>query len=74
MEGTFEQSLKELEQLVTKLEKGDLSLDEAIENFEKGMAISNECNKRLEEAERKINILVNKNGEITEETFEKPEE
>lgn len=60
MENTFEQSLKELESVVLELEKGDLTLDKAIENFEKGMELSKNCSKRLEEAEKKINVLLNK--------------
>lgn len=69
MENSFEQSLKDLEQIVTELEKGDLSLDASIEKFEKGINLSKECNKKLDEAEKKINILVNENGDIKEETF-----
>ena len=69
MENTFEQSLKELEQVVLELEKGDLTLDKAIENFEKGIELSKVCSKKLDEAEKKINILVNNDGKIQEETF-----
>lgn len=69
MSKTFEETLKELETVVINLEKGDLSLDEAIKNFEKGMALSKECNERLDEAEKKINILVKKDNEIVEENF-----
>ena len=69
MSKTFEETLKELEMVVASLEKGDLSLDEAIKNFEKGMALSKECNERLDEAEKKINILVKKDNEIVEENF-----
>lgn len=69
MDNTFEQSLKELEQVVVELEKGDLSLDKAIENFEKGIELSKVCGKKLDEAEKKINILVKKEDKIEEETF-----
>ena len=69
MEETFEQSLKELEMVVSELEKGDLSLDKAIENFEKGIALSKKCNEKLDNAEKKINILVNEQGVEKEETF-----
>lgn len=69
MENTFEESLKQLEQVVSDLEKGDLTLDKAIENFEKGIALSKECNKKLDEAEKKINILVKKEDGVQEETF-----
>lgn len=68
---TFEDNLKELEDIATKLENGNLNLDEAIEEFEKGMKLSKECTKKLDEAEKKINILVEgENGEFLEEKFE----
>lgn len=70
MEKTFEQSIKELEQVVVDLEKGELSLEDAIKNFEKGMELSKECSKRLEQAEKKINVLVNNNGVVKEQPFE----
>ena len=67
---TFEDSLNELEQIATKLESGDLSLDEAIKEFEKGMKLSKECTEKLDDAEKKINILVQgDNGKINEEPF-----
>lgn len=68
---TFEDNLKELEDIATKLENGNLNLDEAIEEFEKGMKLSKECTKKLDEAEKKINILVeDENGDVIEEKFE----
>ncbi|MCI8655083.1 MAG: exodeoxyribonuclease VII small subunit [Clostridia bacterium] len=66
----FEKSMEELENIVTKLEKGDLNLDESVEEFEKGMKISKECNKILENAEKRITILLQKDGNIEEEDFE----
>jgi len=69
MENTFEQSLKELERVVLELEKGELSLDQAIDSFEKGIELSKACSKKLDEAEKKINILVKKEDNIEEETF-----
>ena len=53
----FEESLKSLEDVVLKLEKGDFSLEESIALFEKGMANVKECSKALKEAEIKINTL-----------------
>jgi exodeoxyribonuclease VII small subunit len=53
----FEKALKELEDIAVKLEDGDLSLDESISQFEKGMALAKFCRKKLDEAERKIEIL-----------------
>ncbi len=69
-EKSFEESLNELEQIASKLESGDLGLDEAIKEFENGIKLSKECSKKLDEAEKKINILVqNENGDLTEENF-----
>lgn len=69
-EKSFEESLNELEKIATNLESGDLGLDEAIAEFEKGIKLSKECSQKLDEAEKKINILVqNENGELTEENF-----
>lgn len=66
----FEQAIAELEEIVGKLEKGELTLDESIEYFQKGVELSKYCSKRLDEAERKIALLVEKeNGEITEVPF-----
>lgn len=65
----FEKNMSDLENIVTELEKGDLNLDESISKFEEGIRISKECNKILEEAEKKITILLQKDGEIKEENF-----
>ncbi|MBQ2754890.1 MAG: exodeoxyribonuclease VII small subunit [Clostridia bacterium] len=65
----FEKSIKELDEIVKKLEQGDLPLDEMLELFEKGVALSSACNKLLDEAEKKINILVKKDGEILKQEF-----
>lgn len=68
---SFEESLQELEEIARKLESGNLNLDEAISEFENGIKLSKECTKILDEAEKKINILVqNENGELVEEKFE----
>lgn len=70
-EQTYEESMKELEQVVKDLESGELSLDESIKKFEKGMKLSKHCNSLLEDAEKKISVLIEKeNGEFTEENFE----
>ena len=65
--------MENLEKIVTELEKGDLNLDESISKFEEGIKISKECNKILEEAEKKITILLEKDGELKEENFETEE-
>lgn len=66
---SFEEQMEQLESIVGELEKGDLSLEDSVKKFEEGIKISKECNKTLEEAEKKITILVNKDGEMKEEDF-----
>ena len=53
----FESALKSLEEIVAKLEGGDLTLDRALELFEEGVSLSRFCNEKLEEAERKVEVL-----------------
>lgn len=57
---TFEKSLDSLEKIVQQLEQGDLSLDEALKQFEKGVALARECQDALKQAEQKINLLTAK--------------
>ena len=59
----FEQSLKELESLVEKMEQGDLSLEDSLSHFERGVQLSRACQKALKEAEQKVEILMKKNGQ-----------
>lgn len=70
MSKSFEERIENLEKIVTELEKGDLNLDDSVAKFEEGIKISKECNKILEEAEKKITILLNQDGEMKEENFE----
>lgn len=65
----FENNMENLEKIVTELENGDLNLDESISKFEEGIKISKECNKILEDAEKKITILLERDGKIEEENF-----
>ena len=66
MEKTFEASLNQLETIVRQLEAGDLPLEESLKLFEKGVALSRECRERLNEAERRIEILMkDSDGEPT---------
>ena len=69
-EKSFEELMEELENITTKLEKEQISLDESVKLFEEGMNISKECNKKLEEAEKRITILLEENGELKEEDFD----
>lgn len=71
MKKTYEEQMEELEEIVGQLEKGDLNLEEAVSKFEEGMKLSKECNKMLEQAEKKITILLQQeDGKIKEEKFE----
>jgi exodeoxyribonuclease VII small subunit len=69
--GEFEKSLARLEEVVKRLESTDLSLDEAMKFFEEGVKLSRECQKQLEEAEGRVEILLKKaDGKIQAEPFE----
>ena len=65
----FEEAMQELEDIANQLEKGDLTLDESVKKFEEGIKLSKECSKILEDSEKRINILINNNGNISEENF-----
>jgi len=72
---TFESSLKELERIVEELEAGDLPLERSLELFEQGVTLSRECQKRLDEAERKVEILLKgSDGSYSPAPFDEPEE
>ena len=67
----FEKSLGRLEEVVRKLESPQLSLDEAMKLFEEGVNLSRECQKQLEEAEGRVEILLKKaDGKLAAEVFE----
>ncbi len=65
----FEDSLAELEQLVSQLERGDISLEESLTSFERGVALTRTCQQALQQAEQKVQILLDKNGTQTLEPF-----
>ena len=65
----FEENMNKLETIVADLEKGDLNLDDSVKKFEEGIRISKECNEMLEEAEKKITILLQEDGKIEEKDF-----
>jgi len=58
---TFESSLEELERIVRELEQGELPLEKSLELFEQGVKLSRECQDRLNQAERKIEVLMRDN-------------
>ncbi len=59
----FEKSLKELESLVEKMEQGDLSLEDSLSHFERGVQLSRACQQALKTAEQKVAILMQKDGQ-----------
>lgn len=71
---SFEEKIKELEEIAKKLETGELSLDDSMTQFEKGMKISKECTKILDEAEKKIMVLINNGEDLKEEEYKTNEE
>ena len=62
-EFNFEEALEELERLVNSMEEGELSLEESMKTFEKGVKLTRECQAALKKAEQKVQILLNENGE-----------
>ena len=59
----FEESLTELEQLIERLEEGDISLEDSLKTFERGVQLTRACQKALGEAEQKVQLLLEKEGE-----------
>ena len=71
----FEAALAELEQIVLQLEQGDLPLEESLRQFERGVALTRNCQKALRQAEQKIRLLAkNADGEPVEQDFAPPDE
>ncbi len=67
--GQLEKSLAELETLVERLEGGELSLEQALAEFERGMKLTRECQAVLKEAEQKVEILLKKTDQAEPEPF-----
>jgi exodeoxyribonuclease VII small subunit len=66
----FEKKLKRLEEIVEKMEEGEISLDDSLKLFEEGVKLSRDCSKELTEAEKKVKVLLNvdeNNKAITED-------
>ena len=62
----FEKALENLDQLVSSMENGELSLEDSLKAFETGIKLTRECQTALKEAEQKIQILVNEEGDTEE--------
>ena len=63
-EKSFEENLKDLEEIVTKLESGEVPLDDAIKEFTKAMELSKKCDQKLKSAEEAITKIVEKDGSL----------
>ncbi|HKK16454.1 MAG TPA: exodeoxyribonuclease VII small subunit [Gammaproteobacteria bacterium] len=70
----FEKSLQELEALVEKMEGGDLSLEDSLKCFERGVTLTRNCQKALAEAEQKVQILLKNEGNEKLEDFQPDED
>lgn len=66
----FEQSMQELETLVSKMEQGDLPLEEALQSFERGIQLARHSQQKLKDAEQKVKILTTQNGQQTLDVFD----
>jgi exodeoxyribonuclease VII small subunit len=66
----FEHSLAELQTLVERLESGELSLEESLGAFEQGIRLTRECQSALSQAEQKVQILLERDGALTETPFD----
>lgn len=65
----FESSLRELNTIVEKMEAGGLSLEDSLRYFEQGIALTRQCQQTLQEAEQKVQILLEKNGQTHLQSF-----
>ena len=70
----FEQALADLEETVEKLERGDLPLEDALKQFERGIGLARNCQLALKQAEQKVEILLQKTPDAAPESFEPEEE
>jgi exodeoxyribonuclease VII small subunit len=67
---SFEEALAKLEQITKELEEGDLSLEEALKRFDEGVKLAAQCNSKLNDAQKKIEILLKKNDGLEPAAFE----
>jgi exodeoxyribonuclease VII small subunit len=70
----FEESLDQLEELVDDMENGDLSLEDSLKAFEQGIKLTRECQTALVQAEQKVQMLIEKNGELERVSLDEEDE
>ena len=73
-EKTFEKALERLEEIVKKMEEGNMTLDDSLKAFEEGINLSRFCAKKLDDAERKVEMLMKSDGEPEVTPFTKEDE
>ncbi|MFA4915708.1 MAG: exodeoxyribonuclease VII small subunit [Syntrophales bacterium] len=66
----FEDSLGKLEKIVRKMEEGDMTLEESLKAFEEGIKLARSCTAKLDEAQRRVDILLKQGGELAIKPFE----
>ena len=67
---SFEANLRQLEQLVQQMEQGELTLEQSLSTFEQGVALTRACQKALDQAEQKVNLLLqDENGAVSRQSF-----
>ena len=66
---SFEDDLKRLQKIVEELSSGKLSLQEALKKYEEGIRLSKECSEVLEEAQKRVEVLIKKDGKYTTDIF-----
>jgi exodeoxyribonuclease VII small subunit len=69
----FEKALSELNQIVSQMEQGGLSLEESLKSFEKGVALTRRCQEALQDAEQKVHVLMQNYGELTLDEYKTDE-
>ncbi len=70
---TFESALSRLEEITQELEDGNLDLEDSLKKFDEGIKLADFCNKKLTEAKTKVEILLQKDGELKTEPFQEAE-
>jgi exodeoxyribonuclease VII small subunit len=73
-EQSFEQAMEKLEQIVERLEEGEVPLEKAITMYQEGMTLSNTCHEKLQKVEKQMDEIVDENGEVTPLDSEEPDE
>ena len=74
-EKKFEEAMQRLEEIVQSLDSGDLPLEESLKIFEEGMKLVGFCNSKLDEAEKKVSLLIKESdGQLKEKPFDEDEE